>query len=147
MRFDLPTVRAFFANAPFMADLGIEPIDVDDGRITSALALQPRHFQHTGQVHAGVMVTMADHSMGVAAQTLAADGFVVITAELSASLLRAATGTRLVCEARVLKPGRQISFTEADVYAESAGPRVHVLRASATMALVATPQAAMPTRS
>jgi acyl-coenzyme A thioesterase PaaI-like protein len=93
------------------------------------------------------MVTMADHSMGAAAQTLAADGFVVITAELSASLLRAATGTRLVCEARVLKPGRQISFTEADVYAESAGPRVHVLRASATMALVATPQAAMPTRS
>ena len=83
----------------------------------------------------GVMVSMADHSMGMAAQTLAAEGLVVITAELSTSLLRAAGGERLVCEARVIKPGRSISFTEADVYCESAGQRVHVARASATMAL------------
>ena len=59
-----------------------------------------------------------------------------VTAELSIRLLRAARGEQLQCEARVVKPGRQISFTEADVYCESAGkPRVHVARASATMAL------------
>lgn len=134
---DLDTLRAFFAKAPFMADLGIEPTAGGEGTIESALALLPRHYQHTGQVHAGVMVTMADHSMGAAAQTLAAKGFVVITAELSIRLLRAARGERLQCEARVLKPGRQISFTEADVWCETGNRRVHVLRAAATMALVA----------
>jgi uncharacterized protein (TIGR00369 family) len=137
MQPDLPTLQRFFSSAPFMADLGVEPTDVAKGRVHSALALQPRRFQHTGQVHAGVMVTMADHSMGAAAQTMAPDGFVIITAELSTRLLRAARGERLVCVARVVKPGRQISFTEADVYAESAGERIHVVRASATMALVA----------
>ena len=134
---DLDTLRAFFASAPFMADLGIEPTGGGEGTIETALLLQPRHHQHTGQVHAGVMVTMADHSMGAAAQTLAAPGFVVITAELSVRLLRAARGERLQCEARVVKPGRQISFTEADVWCETGGGRVHVLRAAATMALVA----------
>jgi hypothetical protein len=40
----------------------------------------------------------------------------------------------------VVKPGRSISFTEADVYCESDGkPRVHVARASATMALTRQP--------
>lgn len=138
---DLDTLRRFFASAPFMADLGVQPTEVDDGRVHSALQLQPRHYQHTGQVHAGVMLTMADHSMGAAAQTLAPEGFVIITAELSTRLLRAAKGERLLCEARVIKPGRQISFTEADVYCETSGEaggaRVHVMRASATMALVA----------
>ena len=135
MRMDLEALRALFRKAPFMVELGVEPHQVAEGLVHTTLQLAPRHLQHTGQVHAGVMVSMADHSMGLAAQTLAAEGHVVITAELSTSLLRAAGGDRLVCEARVIKPGRSISFTEADVYCESAGQRVHVARASATMAL------------
>ena len=134
MKIDLDTLRAFFASAPFMADLGIEPTGGGEGRIDSTLTLQPRHLQHTGQVHAGVMVTLADHSMGIAAQTLAGDA-VIITAELSIRLLRAARGERLFCEARILKRGRNISFTEADVYCDADGQRTHVLRAAATMAL------------
>jgi uncharacterized protein (TIGR00369 family) len=137
MRVDLPTLRRFFAQAPFMADLGVEPTGVREGFVASELALQPRHFQHTAQVHAGVMVTMADHSMGAAAQTMAADGHTIITAELSIRLLRAGSGERLHCEARVLKPGRLVSFTEADVWCLQGDRRVHVMRAAATMALVA----------
>jgi uncharacterized protein (TIGR00369 family) len=137
MQADLPTLRRFFAQAPFMADLGAEPTEVREGFIASELALQPRHFQHTAQVHAGVMVTLADHSMGAAAQTMAAEGYTIITAELSIRLLRAATGERLYCEARVLKPGRLVSFTEADVWCLQGERRVHVMRAAATMALVA----------
>jgi uncharacterized protein (TIGR00369 family) len=137
---DLDSVRAIFRKAPFMVDLGVEPVHVAAGQIHTLLQLAPRHLQHTGQVHAGVMVSMADHAMGIAAQTLAAEGCMVITAELSTRLLRAAGGERLVCEARVVKPGRSISFTEADVYCESDGkPRVHVARASATMALTRQP--------
>ena len=131
---DLDTARALFARAPFIVDLGIEPLAVADGRIESELKLASRHYQHTGQVHAGVMVTLADHSMGIAAQTLAGDAM-IITAELSTRLLRAARGERLVCEARIIKRGRNISFTEADVWCEAGAERVHVLRASATMAL------------
>jgi len=138
MQVDLETLRGFFASAPFMVDLGVVPVGVGEGRVSTVLAIAPRHLQHTGQVHAGVMATMADHSMGAAAQTMAAEGFWVLTAELKTSLLRAGKGERLVCEASVIKPGRMISFTEAEVFAEAAdGLRTLVMKASATMALVA----------
>ena len=137
MKLDLARLTDIFSRAPFINDLGIVPIDAGDGRVSSRVVLQPRHLQHTGVVHAGVMVTLADHSMGAAAQSMAAEGFFVLTAELSTQLLRPAQGESLLCEARVLKPGRQICFTEADVYALQGEQRVHVARASATMALVA----------
>jgi acyl-coenzyme A thioesterase PaaI-like protein len=60
-----------------------------------------------------------------------------ITAELKTSLLRPAKGERLVCEARVIKLGRNVTFTEAEVHAESGSERVLVMKASATMAMVA----------
>ena len=134
---DLDTVREFFRRAPFMVDLGVEPTAVDAGRITTQLPLATRHLQHTGQVHAGVMATLADHSMGAAAQTLAPEGHWVLTAELKTSALRPGRGERLVCEAHVLKAGRRISFTEAEVYAEQGGQRTLGMKASATMAVVA----------
>lgn len=137
MKLDLARLTDIFSRAPFINDLGIVPIEAGDGRVSSRVVLQPRHLQHTGVVHAGVMVTLADHSMGAAAQSMAAEGFFVLTAELSTQLLRPAQGESLLCEARVLKPGRQICFTEADVYALQGEQRVHVARASATMALVA----------
>ena len=137
MKIDLETARRFFALSPFMVDLGVEPTAVGEGTMTTQLALASRHLQHTGQAHAGVMATLADHTMGAAAQTTAPEGFWIITAELKTSLLRPGKGERLVCVATVIKPGRQVCFTEAEVFAESGGQRTLVCKASATMAVVA----------
>lgn len=134
---ELTELRDFFARSPFMADLGVEPVAVGEGTVGTQLAIATRHLQHTGQVHAGVMASMADHSMGSAAQTLAPAGHWAITAELKTSQLRPGVGERLVCEAVVIKAGRTLSFTEAQVFAESQGQRTLVMKASATMALVA----------
>jgi len=135
MKVDLDMARAFFASAPFMVDLGVVPTAVGEGSMTTELRLEKRHTQHTGLVHAGVMATLADHTMGAAAQTLAPAGHWVLTAELKTSQLRPARGDRLVCEAHVLKPGRQISFTEAQVWALAGDERTLVMKASATMAV------------
>jgi uncharacterized protein (TIGR00369 family) len=146
MRPDLPTVRGFFQAAPFMVDLGAEVAAVAAGRVTTTLTISPRHFQHTGQVHAGVMVTLADHTMGAAAQTLAPEGRWVVTAELKSSLLRPGQGDSLECTAVVIKAGRTLSFTEAEVHALSSARRTLVMKASATMALVpGAPLKALPT--
>jgi uncharacterized protein (TIGR00369 family) len=137
MRADLDTLRAFFAGAPFMADLGIEPIEASEGRIVTRLALASRHFQHTGVVHAGVIGAMADHTMGASAQTMAPVGHWALTAEFKVSLLRAGRGQALECTGFVIKPGRQVMFTEAEVFAiDEAGARSLVAKASATMAVV-----------
>jgi uncharacterized protein (TIGR00369 family) len=136
MNADLETLRGFFASAPFMADLAIAPVEAAQGRIVTQIALAPRHHQHTGVVHAGVIGAMADHTMGAAAQTMAADGTWILTAEFKVSLLRAGRGQRLECIGIVVKPGRQVSFTEAEVFALDGDGRTLVAKASATMAVV-----------
>ena len=133
---DLTTLKRFFAMSPFMNDLGVEPVAVGEGTVSTVLTIAQRLHQHTGQVHAGVMAAMADHTMGAAAQTLAPVAHWAITAEFKTAQLRPAKGDKLVCEAVVIKAGRSLSFTEAEVYAESAGQRTLVMKASATMALV-----------
>lgn len=137
MATDLDLACAIFASAPFMVELGVVPTAIGAGTVATELRVEKRHTQHTGVVHAGVMATMADHSMGAAAQSLAPAGHWVLTAELKTSLLRPALGERLVCEAQVLKPGRAITFTEAQVWAVSGQERTLVMKASATMAITA----------
>lgn len=135
MKVDLDTLRGFFRSAPFMVDLGVEPTAVEPGRVWTRIDIARRHCQHTGVVHAGVIAALADHTMGASAQTMAAEGHWVLTAEFKTSLLRGAIGERLECEAWVIKPGRQVSFTEAEVYAVQGGERRLVAKASGTMAL------------
>ena len=135
MKVDLATLRSFFAASPFMVDLGVEPVGVGEGTVSTVMLLANKHLQHTGQCHAGVMASLADHSMGAAAQTMAPEGHWILTAELKTSLLRPGRGERLECEARVLKAGRMLSFTEAEVYAVSGDQRTLVMKASGTMAV------------
>ncbi len=132
---DLEAMRSFFRAAPFMVDMAIEPVACDKGKVTTRMVLQPRHFQHTGHVHAGVTTTLADHSMGAAAQTLAPPGHWVMTAEVKNSLLRAGKGDRLECVAEVIKPGRNVMFTEAEVWCVEGTQRTLIAKATATMAV------------
>ncbi len=132
----LAELSAFFRSAPFMVELGIEPVECATGRVVTRMPIATRHLQHTGQVHAGVSGAIADHSMGAAAQTMAPAGHWILTAEFKTSLLRAATGEALECVASVIKPGRSVMFTEAEVYALQGGERRLVAKASATMAVV-----------
>ena len=132
----LERVRAIFREAPFVVDLGIEPVSIEPGRCETVLVLQPRMGQHTGQAHAGVVTTLADHTAGAAAQSMIEGAGMAITAELKISLLRPASGERLVCRAHVVKPGRQFMFTEAEVHCVRDGQSQLVAKLSATMAVV-----------
>ena len=87
-------------------------------------------------MHAGVLATVADHTAGAAAYSLAADGCRTVTVEFKLSLLRTAHGGRLECRARVLKPGRQFSFVEAEVFCTDAGRTQLVAKVSATIAVL-----------
>jgi uncharacterized protein (TIGR00369 family) len=133
---DLESVRSFFARAPFMVDLGVVPTAVSEGRCETELVLQQRHLQHTGQVHAGVVTAMADHTAGAAAQSVVRGGGVAITAELKTSLLRPAVGSKLVCVGSVLKSGHTLVFAESDVFAVLGEQRTLVAKLSATLVVV-----------
>jgi len=123
-------------NAPFIADLGIRLVDAGPGWCETELETAPRHQQHHGFLHAGVVSTLADHTSGGAATTLLSEGQLVLTAEFKINLLRPAGGERLCCRAEVLKPGRSLSVVEAEVFDFGSGSRRLVAKFLATMAVV-----------
>lgn len=133
---DLATLKQMFRSAPFVSDLGMELESLDEGECVTILRIEPRHLQQNGVVHAGVQATMADHTAGAAASTVAPSGGAVMTAEFKISLLRAARGEVLRCRARVLKPGRQLVFVESEIWCSGAELQL-VSKASATMSVVA----------
>lgn len=141
-RQDLEAARRVFRDAPFVADIGAELVDLGEGYCRSRVALAPRHLQHGGVVHAGVQATLADHTAGAAASTAVGHGYLVLTADFRISLLRPARGEALTCEARVIKAGGRLVFAEADVYCEADGEARRVARASATLAVLPAAQAA-----
>jgi uncharacterized protein (TIGR00369 family) len=125
-----------FRSAPFIAALGLQLDSLGPGICTSVLPLERRHLQQDGFVHAGVQAAMADHTAGAAAATLLPPGKIVLTVEFKINLLRAAKGERLICHAKVLKPGTQLSVVESEVFCVALGTELQVAKATATMANV-----------
>jgi uncharacterized protein (TIGR00369 family) len=126
-----------FAEAAFVRENGIRLEACTPGRVESSVELTPHHFQHTGVPHAGLMATLADHTSGAAAISLAAPGELILTAEFKISVLRAIVAKKLHCCAEVIRPGSRLCFVEASVEAETAvGTRTLVARASVTLAVL-----------
>jgi len=129
-------VQAIFDRAPFIAELGVTVDEIQPGRCSTALAVAPRHTQQNGFVHAGVIATLADHTAGACAGTLAAPGHEVLTSTLTLHLLRPALGERLICRATALRPGRTLSIVESEVFALGGRGEQLVAKATVTLALV-----------
>lgn len=125
-------IAPVFDLAPFIQLVGYRLVDAGEGWVETALTLEDRHLQQHGYAHAGVVTTMADHTAGGAASTLVEPGHSVLTAMLSVQLLRPARGEGLACRGEVVKPGRRIIATQADVHCDGR----HVARLEATMAVV-----------
>ncbi len=121
-------VHASFARQRVMALFGASLARVEPGRVEIALPYRADLTQQDGYLHAGVVTTIADSACGYAALTLMPAGCEVLSVEFKINLLRPAAGDRFVARASVLKPGRTLSITRADVFAE--GPRGASLVAS-----------------
>ena len=131
------TIVHAFATSAFLVENGIVLVDCGPGWCEAEVAMSSRHLQHTGVPHAGVIATIADHTAGGAAMTLAESGWFVLTTNLNVSLLRGLVARRLVCRADVVKPGRSVSFAESTVEAElENGERQLVARATLTLSVL-----------
>ncbi len=129
-------VRAIFERAPFIGELGVALSDLGPGWCESVLRVSPKHLQQDGYIHAGVQATVADHTAGGAAGTVARPGDLVLTVEFKINLLRPARGDRLRCRATVLRNGRTITVAESEVFARNGGEEKLVSKATVTLALV-----------
>lgn len=132
----LDEIQRIFRAARFIVDLGIRLESVGEGECETVLDLNDRHLQQDGFVHAGVQASIADHTAGVAAATLIRKHKMVLSVEFKINLLRAAKGEKLICRAKVLKPGRRFSVVESEVWCVDAGEELLASKMTATIAYV-----------
>ena len=108
-------IEKVLSKAPFMVDLGVALVGAGPGWVETELAVVPRLRQQHGYVHAGVVTTLADHTAGAAASTRVVRGQSVLTADFTVHLLRPASGQLLRCRGEVVKAGKRLIVTQADV--------------------------------
>ncbi len=128
-------VRSIFEKADFLRHLGIELTAAGDDWCESQLAVADHHRQQHGFIHAGVLATIADHTAGGAARAVSGDRD-VITIEFKINFLRPALGERLRCRARVLRAGKSIIVSEAEVFALKDGEEKLVAKATETLSQI-----------
>lgn len=112
-------VRASFERQTVMKTLGMELTRVAEGEVDIEFPYREELTQQHGFIHAGVLATALDSACGYAAFSMMPEDAAVLSVEFKTSLMRPAKGERFVARARVLKPGRTITFCEASAYAIS----------------------------
>lgn len=77
---------------PFVEHLGVEPVSTGRGQAEIRLTLRPEHLNGLGVAHGGVVMTMLDVVMAVAAKSADPDQMGMVTVEMKTSFLRPAKG-------------------------------------------------------
>ena len=126
-------VQAQLSRQNFMHQLGFELLQIIPGQTEGELTIQPKHFQHNGFVHGGVVATIADIVAGFAAYTLVGEDQNVVTGEIKVSFFAKGEGQKLRAIGKVIKPGRRVNFCEAEVYSVNNGVEKLIAKASTSM--------------
>jgi len=130
---------AAFARQPWAEHLGMQAGELGPGWFEIRLPLKPFHQQHDGIVHGGVLATLADTAVALAAYTLAAQGQRIVTIEFKINYLRPAQGELLLCRGTVLRPGRTVTVSEAEIFTVVDGEKKLSAKALATIAILPGP--------
>ncbi|WP_407166904.1 PaaI family thioesterase [Bradyrhizobium sp. ORS 111] len=116
-----------------MQTLGISIVHMEPGEVELAMPYSPDFTQQNGFVHAGIITAALDNACGVAAFTLMPAGSDILTVEFKTNLLAPAKGERFTFRARVVKPGRTLTFCEAGAYAHNDGAEALVATMTGTL--------------
>ena len=111
---------------------GIEPVEIEHGRVVLRLDVRPDFLAPNGFIHGGTVVTLADTCCGfgsLASLPEGATGFT--TVELKTNFLRTAgAGAALRCEATLAHGGRTTQVWDATVTREDDGKALALFRAT-----------------
>jgi uncharacterized protein (TIGR00369 family) len=109
-------IEASFALQGLMRVIEARIAEVQPGRCTIEAPFRKTMTQQHGYLHAGVLTTLADNACGYAALSLLPAGQEVLTAQLNVNFLRPARGVLAIARAEVLKPGRTLTVSRAEVW-------------------------------
>ena len=114
-------IRDSFAKQSAMALIHAEIPVIEDGRAEIEIPHWDGVLQQHGYVHGGVVGMIADSAAGYAAMTVVPEGTSVLTVEYKINMVAPANGDKIVAKGSVLRAGRTLLLTKADVYAVKDG--------------------------
>jgi len=114
-------LRRSFDRQGIMETLGARLGRLRPGEVEIEVSFAPGLSQQHGFFHAGVTSTLADSAGGYAAYSLFPAAASVLTVEFKINLLAPADGERLSAVGRVVKLGRTLTITEAEVFVVKSG--------------------------
>jgi uncharacterized protein (TIGR00369 family) len=109
-------VRESFAKQGLMFTLGARIVTLEPGFCVIEMAHAPGVSQQQGFFHGGAIGAIADTAAGYAAYSLMPAGSEILTVEYKLNLVRAAMPPILRAEGQVLRPGKTLTVSRADVY-------------------------------
>lgn len=114
-------IRDSFARQNAMQLIQANLARVDRGSVEIDLPHWHGVEQQHGFVHGGVVGMIADSAAGYAAMTLISANDSVLTVEYKLNLVAPAAGDRLLARGRVVRPGKTLIITQAEVFAVREG--------------------------
>jgi len=133
-------VRESFGRQKAMQMIGARLRAVGPGWTEVELPHRDELTQQKGYLHGGIIGMIADNACGYAAYSLMPASASPLTVEYKINILAPGRGNRYVAEGIVVRAGRTLSVTRAEVYAETDAARVHVASMQQTvLALADTP--------
>jgi uncharacterized protein (TIGR00369 family) len=115
----------------FIALVGAEDPETDDGSARLVVEVDSRHLNPAGSVHGGMLATLVDTTMGAAVRS-AVEEEVPATSQLTVTYLRPGKPGQLLVTAKVRKRGESLTVCEADVE-QDGKTLVHALATFALM--------------
>ena len=104
--------------APWVQALDITVDAIGDERATLSIPITDEIARMGGIVCGQAQATLADTSMVFACFAALGGPYPVATTNLDTQFMRPGTGTRLRCEAQVVRRGKALLFARADMFAE-----------------------------
>ncbi len=126
-------VRDSFELQSAMTSIGAKIVVLRPGYCEIELPYRRDLCQQHGYLHAGYTTMIADTAAGYAAFSLMPPDSSVLTVEFKVNLMAPGAGERFLARGRVLKPGKTVTVTEADVVAEQGASKVTTAKMLATM--------------
>jgi acyl-CoA thioesterase len=107
----------FQVAVPFLDEIGIELISMENGEAEISLLLQERHMNSWKVAHGGVILTMLDVVMSMAGRSFDPQARAGVTVEMKTSFMQPAggTGNRITASGRVLHRSNTLVFCEGEI--------------------------------
>jgi acyl-CoA thioesterase len=119
---------------PFFSLMGIDIVSLEKGKASLRMRVRDDMLNGEGYLQGGMFTALADEAMVLSIYSLLDEEQVIATISESTSFMRGAgPGMAIVAEGRIIKKGRRVVFSEADVKLE--GQPDVIARSSASFAI------------